>query len=155
MIFFFFSLDTITFFVYIPSIPKLIIGIFQNIAEGRFFGGCPEGFNFPGRPAVCCASAQNRIKIHKNEFLYPANCQSLVRWQPRQTEFLVKGAPLAFRAKPAKYKRLPSFLLLGRRKSFFRRPFYLKKRFFSRKFTLTVYAAVAVICKRGRKKWLN
>jgi hypothetical protein len=24
--------------------------------------------------AVCCASAQNCIKIHKSEFLYPANC---------------------------------------------------------------------------------
>jgi hypothetical protein len=26
------------------------------------------------RLAVCCASAQNRIKIHKSEFLYRANC---------------------------------------------------------------------------------
>jgi hypothetical protein len=24
--------------------------------------------------AVCCALAQNRIKIHESEFLYPANC---------------------------------------------------------------------------------
>ncbi|MDR2069066.1 MAG: hypothetical protein LBP71_04275, partial [Spirochaetaceae bacterium] len=28
----------------------------------------------PEKPGVCCASAQNRIKIHKSEFLYPANC---------------------------------------------------------------------------------
>jgi hypothetical protein len=30
--------------------------------------------------AVCCASAQNRIKIHKSEFLYRSNCKQPVNW---------------------------------------------------------------------------
>jgi hypothetical protein len=41
-------------------------------------------------PAVCCASAQNCIKIHKSEFLYRSNC---IR-SPDNREFLHEYAKI-------------------------------------------------------------
>jgi hypothetical protein len=51
--------------------------------------GLPGGFlslfgNSLSRPAACCASAKNRIKIHESEFLYHANRQS----SPDNRDFL-------------------------------------------------------------------
>jgi hypothetical protein len=66
----------------IPVYFRIVFYICQIFAD-------PLPANANGSLAVCYASAQNRIRIHGSEFLYPAHCiEPKVHRSPVNRDFL-------------------------------------------------------------------